>query len=95
MSGFETFRLNPMLEAMLTFAGWSGGFSEADKEAMERGLMTIRTAMVQPVGATSQAKARSRSCVTDAEWDTAVTNVLTAAMCLWLSGRLEEVECDG
>ncbi len=92
---FETFRLNPMLEAMLTFAGWSGGFSEADKEAMSRGLATIRAAMVQPVGATSQAKGRSRSCVTDAEFDAAVMSVLAGAMCMWLSGKLEEVGCDG
>lgn len=92
---FASFRLNPALEATLTFAGWRGGFTEADREAMADGLATIRTAMVQPVGATRDAKARSRACVTDAEFDGAVMRVLASAMCLWLSGRLGEVACDG
>ena len=94
-STFASFRVSPALEAMLTFAGWRGGFTEADRDAMAEGLSTIRTAMVQPVGATASAKARSRECVTDAEFDGAVMRVLAAAMCLWLSGRLAEVRCDG
>ncbi len=55
---FASFRLNPALEATLTFAGWRGGFTEADREAMADGLATIRKAMVQPVGATRGAKGR-------------------------------------
>lgn len=95
MSGFARFRHEPALEAVLTFAGWQGGFSEADRDAMAEGLQTIRTAMVQPVGATPAAKGRRADCVTDAEFDGAVVRVLGAAMCLWLSGKLGEVACDG
>lgn len=29
---FDSFKLNPTLEAMLTFTGWRGGFSQADLE---------------------------------------------------------------
>lgn len=94
MSGFVKFRHEPALEASLTFAGWKSGFSEADRDAMADGLSIIRTAMVQPVGATSAAKARRSGCVTDAEFDGAVVRVLGTAMCLWLSGKLGEVACD-
>lgn len=89
---FQSFKLNPTLEAMLTFTGWSGGFSHADKEALARSLDTIRTAIVQPVGATSDAKRRGQECVTDAEFDRAVMVTITAAMAMWLSGALDKVE---
>ena len=89
---FETFKTNPTLEAMLTFTGWSGGFSQADKDALARSLDTIRTAMVQPVGATPDAKRRGQGCVTDAEFDRAVMVTIAAAMAMWLSGALEKVE---
>ena len=89
---FESFKLNPTLEAMLTFTGWRGGFSQADKDALARSLDTIRTAMVQPVGATPDAKRRDSRCVTDAEFDRAVMVTITAAMAMWLSGALEKVE---
>ena len=89
---FENFNGNQTLEAMLTFTGWRGGFSQADKDALERSLDTIRTAMVQPVGATPDAKRRSQRCVTDAEFDRAVMVTITTAMAMWLSGALERVE---
>lgn len=89
---FQSFKLNPTLEEMLTFTGWRGGFSQADKDALARSLETIRTAMVQPVGATSDAKRRGQWCVTDAEFDRAVMVTITAAMAMWLSGALEKVE---
>lgn len=89
---FETFKTNPTLEAMLTFTGWRGGFSQADKDALASSLDTIRTAMVQPVGATQNAKRRDSRCVTDAEFDRAVMVTIAAAMAMWLSGALEKVE---
>lgn len=89
---FENFKLNPTLEAMLTFTGWRGGFSQADKDSLARSLDTIRTAMVQPVGATSDAKRRVQRCVTDEEFDRAVMVTITAAMAMWLSGALDKVE---
>lgn len=92
---FQNFSLNPTLEAMLTFTGWRGGFSQADKDALASSLDTIRTAMVQPVGAMSDAKRRDQRCVTDAEFDRAVMVTITAAMAMWLSGALEKVEAVG
>lgn len=89
---FETFKTNPTLEAMLTFTGWRGGFSQADKDALARSLDTIRTAMVQPVGATQDAKRRDKRCVTDSEFDRAVMVTIASAMSMWLSGALEKVE---
>lgn len=89
---FESFKLNPTLEAMLTFTGWRGGFSQADKDALARSLETIRTAMVKPVGATQNAKRRGQECVTDAEFDRAVMVTIAAAMAMWMSGALEKVE---
>lgn len=89
---FESFRSNQTLEMMLTFTGWRGGFSQADKDALERSLDTIRTAMVQPVGATQDAKRRNQRCVTDAEFDRAVMVTITSAMAMWLSGALERAE---
>ena len=89
---FENFRSNQTLEMMLTFTGWRGGFSKADKDALASSLETIRTAMVQPVGATQDAKRRDQRCVTDAEFDRAVMVTIAAAMAMWLSGALENVE---
>lgn len=88
---FESFKLNQTLEAMLTFTGWRGGFSQADKDALAESLDTIRTAMVQPVGATPDAKRRGQECVTDAEFDRAVMVTIASAMAMWLSGALEKV----
>ena len=89
---FESFKANPTLEMMLTFTGWRGGFSQADKDALARSLGTIRTAMVQPAGVTSNAKRRDQRCVTDAEFDRAVMVTVASAMAMWLSGALEKVE---
>ena len=92
---FQNFKSNQTLEAMLTFTGWRGGFSQSDKDALARSLDTIRTAMVQPVGATPDAKRRDKRCVTDAEFDRAVMVTIASAMAMWLSGALEKVEVVG
>ena len=92
---FQNFRSNPTLEAMLTFTGWRGGFSQEDKDALVESLDTIRTAMVQPVGATPDAKRRDSRCVTDAEFDRAVMVVLSTALTMWLSGALDKTPCVG
>lgn len=89
---FESFKSNQTLESMLTFTGWRGGFSQADKDALAESLDTIRTALVQPVGATSDAKRRDSRCVTDAEFDRAVMVTIASAMAMWLSGALEKAE---
>ena len=91
---FESFKSNQTLEAMLTFTGWRCGFSQADKDALASSLDTIMTAMVQPVGATPDAKRRDQRCVTDAEFDRAVMVTIAASMAMWLSGALEKVEVD-
>lgn len=92
MPKLVNFGHNPLLEAMLTLSTWKGGFSAADKQAMADALQTIRTAMVQPFGTNADAKRRDAKCVTDAEYDIAVMTVLCTAMCLWLSGKLDEIE---
>lgn len=94
MPDLVNFGHSPLLEAMLTFSTWKGGFSAADKQAMKDALQTIRTAMVQPVGTNSDAKRRDAKCVTDAEYDRAVATVLCTAMLLWLSGKLDEIETE-
>ena len=94
MHELVNFGHNPLLETMLTFSTWKGGFSASDKQAMKDALKTIRTAIVQPAGTNSNAKRRSAKCVTDAEYDIAVITVLCAAMCLWLSGKLDEIETE-
>lgn len=94
MSDLINFGHSPLLEAMLTFSTWRGSFSAADKQAMKDALQTIRTAMVQPLGTNAGAKRRNARCVTDVEFDRAVVTVLGTAMCLWLSGKLDEIEED-
>ena len=91
----KSFQHNPTLEAMLSFAGWKGGFSESDKRAMAESLNTIRTALVQPFGANADAKRRDSNCVTDVEFDRAVMIVLSTALTLWLSGALDKTPCVG
>ena len=91
----KSFQHNPTLEAMLSFAGWKGGFSESDKRAMAESLNTIRTALVQPFGANADAKKRDSKCVTDVEFDRAVMTVLACSMVMWLSGALDTVQCVG
>lgn len=94
MHELVNFGHNQLLEAMLTFSTWKGGFSAADKQAMADALQTIRTAMVQPFGTNANAKQRDVKCVTDVEYDRAVVTVLSTAMCLWLSGKLDEIETE-
>ena len=94
MPELVNFGHSPLLEAMLTFSTWKGGFSAADKQAMADALQTIRTAMVQPFGTNANAKQRDAKCVTDVEYDRAVATVLSTAMCLWLSGKLDEIETE-
>ena len=94
MHELVNFGHNQLLEAMLTFSTWNGGFSAADKQAMADALQTIRTAMVQPAGTNSNAKRRNAKCITDVEYDRAVVTVLSTAMCLWLSGKLDEIETE-
>ena len=89
------FRHNPALESMLTFATWQQRFNEHDKAALKDALSTIRTAMVQQFGATSDAKRRDSKCVTDVEFDRAVMVVLSTALTMWLSGALDTVQCVG
>ena len=91
----KSFKHNPTLEAMLSFAGWKGGFSESDKRDMAESLNTIRTALVQPFGANADAKKRDSKCVTDVEFDRAVMTVLACSMVMWLSGALDTVQCVG
>ena len=91
----KSFQHNPTLEAMLSFAGWQGGFSESDKRAMAESLNTIRTALVQPFGANADAKRRDSKCVTVVEFDSAVMTVLACSMVMWLSGALDTVQCVG
>ena len=91
----KSFKHNPTLEAMLSFAGWKGGFSESDKRAMAESLNTIRTALVQPFGANADAKRRDSKCVTDVEFDRAVMVVLSIALAMWLSGALDKTPCVG
>lgn len=94
MPELVNFGHNPLLEAMLTLSTWKGGFSAADKQAMKDALQTIRTAMVQPFGTNPDAKRRDAKCVTDVEYDRAVMTVLCTAMCLWLSGKLDEIKTE-
>ena len=50
--------------------------------------------MVQPYGTNANAKRRNAKCVTDVEFDRAVMTVLCTSMCLWLSGKLDEIETE-
>lgn len=90
--GLTSFGHAQALEAMMTFATWQGSFNESDREAMKEALGVIRTALVQPEGATRDAKSRDARCVTDAEYDRAVMTVLCCAMVMWLSGALDALE---
>lgn len=85
MSGFVHNPQQQTLSAMVSFAGWQGGATKADVDAMKDGLDTIRTACVQPMGT-----ARG-SGVTEAEYDGAVMRVVAAAMVLYLSGELDKL----
>lgn len=94
MPELVNFGHNQLLEAMLTFSTWKGGFTSVDKQAMADELQTIRTAMVQPFGTNADANRRNAKCITDVEYDRAVVTVLSTAMCLLLSGKLDEIETE-
>lgn len=86
----------PLLEAALSFAAFEKRpFNATDAHAMAEALETIRCSMVQPIGATLAAKSRNTRAVSDIEINRAVTTVLACAMTLWLSGKLDEMCCDG
>lgn len=92
---FERFARNATTGTMLGLREMGGAtFTEHDRRAMVEGLGIIRTAMVQPVGATDAAS-RVKGAVTGREYERAVMQVICSAMQLWSSGRLGEVECDG
>lgn len=92
---FERFALGATTGMMVGLREMGGAtFTEHDRRAMVEGLGIVRTAMVQPVGATSAAS-RVKGAVTGLEYDRAVMQVVCAAMQLWASGKLGEVECDG
>ena len=92
---FERFARNSTTGMMVGLREMAGAtFTESDRRAMVEGLGIIRTAMVQPVGATDAAS-RVKGAVTGREYDRAVMQVICSAMQLWSSGKLVEVECDG
>lgn len=91
---FERFARNSTTGMMLGLREMGGAtFTESDRDAMAEGLGIIRTALVQPVGATSAAS-RVKGAVTGREYDRAVMQVICSAMQLWASGKLGEVACD-
>lgn len=93
MSDFERFARDSALGAMASLRGMGGAtFTESDRKAMADGLDVIRVAMVQPVGLC--APQRVPGAVSEAEYDRAVMQVIVAAMQLWSSGKLDEVEVD-
>lgn len=67
-------------------------FTESDRDAMVDGLEIVRVALVQPVG--PRAADRVPGAVSWQEYDRATMQIVCAAMQLWLSGKLGEVECD-
>ena len=69
-------------------------FTESDRDAMVGGLEIVRVALVQPVGE-PRAADRVPGAVSWQEYDRATMQIVCAAMQLWLSGKLGEVECDG
>lgn len=94
MSAFERFARNSTTGMMLGLREMGGAtFTESDRRAMVDGLEIVRTALVQPVGATSAAS-RAKGAVTGREYDRAVMQVICSAMQLWSSGKLGKVVCD-
>lgn len=94
MSDFERFARDSALGAMAALRGMGGAtFTEGDRRLMVDGLDVIRTAMVQPVGAT-RAASRVKGAVTDGDYERAKMQVVTSAMQLWASGKLDLVEVD-
>lgn len=93
------FGFQPTLEAMLTFQGWSHGFTASDRDAMKEACGVIRTAVVQPIGLSrkgwpSGENPKLAGAVGEAEYDRAVMQIMCGSMALWLSGKLDEIEVD-
>ena len=94
MSDFERFARNATTGTILALRKLGGAtFTESDRRSMVDGLDVIRTAMVQPVGATSAAP-RVRGAVTDGDYERAKMQVVASAMQLWSSGKLDAIEVD-
>lgn len=90
---FERFARDCSQGAILALRRMGGAtFTESDRRAMEEGLDVIRVAMVQPVG--TSASHREPGAVSSAEYERAKMMVVMAAMQLWSSGKLDEVEVD-
>ena len=91
---FERFARDASAGMILQLRKMAGNtFTESDRRSMVDGLDVIRVAMVQPVGAT-RAATKVKGAVTDRDYDRAVMQVVMAAMQLWSSGKLDEVEVD-
>lgn len=90
---FERFAREAATGTILMLRKMGGNtFTESDRRAMADGLDIIRVAIVQPVG--QCAASRVPGTVSEAEYDRAVMQVIMAAMQLWSSGKLDEVEVD-
>lgn len=68
-------------------------FTESDRAAMVDGLEVVRVALVQPVG--FYGADRVKGAISWQEYDRATMQIVCAAMQLWLSGKLDEVDVDG
>lgn len=90
---FERFARNATTGSILALRKMGGAtFTESDRRAMVDGLDVIRVAMVQLVG--TSAASRVPGAVSSAEYERAKMMVVMAAMQLWSSGKLDEVEVD-
>ena len=83
---FERFARDAATGTIVALRRMGGAtFTESDRRAMVDGLDIIRVALVQPVG--QCAASRVPGAVSELECD-------RAAMQLWSSGKLDEVEVD-
>lgn len=90
----ERFARDATTGAMLSLRKMGGNtFTESDRKAMIDGLEIVRTAIVQPVGATCAAS-RVKGAVTGEEYERGKMQVIVAAMQLWASGKLDAIEVD-
>lgn len=61
---------------------------------MNQGARILRTEAEAAEAWNRRAERRNAKCITDAEYDLAVMTVLCTSMCLWLSGKLDEIETE-
>ena len=90
--GFSSLRDHAPLLWMALRRSSEGGdasFTESDREQLESALDTIRRAMCQPQGLGREGMVGAE------EYDWAMVRTVCCSMRLWLSGRLDEVRCDG